>query len=280
MKKLNIKICAFLLLGIMGTFMAGCSNSKENTKATSNSNKVSESSSKAHSPGNINSANAEKETSNSSIDKKTENQPVQAAANKNADIKEDKEKAIKLTDAEHKKLNIFFSNFSETYVKAFDKGKISDSELINFGFHHNNINNYKRIKGENINGTTYFVLSKEYVFESINKYFGIDISNHKLENGQKITGTYLKYSNGKFYMPAASGETYPFSQLTKLIDNGDGTMTAYVDVYHGNEFEFCTYEPYSKWSENDKKSADKSESYKALIKKESGRYILLEYKKM
>lgn len=260
--------------------MAGCSNPKENTQTTSNSNKVTESSSKADSPENINSANGEDKQNNSNSDKKTENQPVQSADNKNADIKQDKEKVIKLTDAEHKKLNIFFSNFSETYVKAFDKGKISDSKLIHFGFNHNYINNTNRIKGESINGNAYSVISKEYVFESINKYFGIDMSSHKLENGQKITGTALKYSNGNFYMPAASGETYPFSQLTKLIDNGDGTMTAYVDVYYGNEFEFCTYEPYSKWSEKDKKSADKAESYKALIKKESGIYILLEYKKI
>lgn len=75
--------------------MVGCSNSKENTKTISNSNKASESYSKVDSPGNANSANGEKQTNNN-VDKKTENKPVQADDNKNTDIKEERGKLLSL----------------------------------------------------------------------------------------------------------------------------------------------------------------------------------------
>ena len=49
---------------------------------------------------------------------------------------------IKLNQVEWKKMNTFFSNFSEVFLKPFKKGQITNKELIRFGIFHNIFNNY------------------------------------------------------------------------------------------------------------------------------------------
>ncbi|MCY6369405.1 hypothetical protein OXH55_01930 [Clostridium ganghwense] len=274
MKTINNRMCILMFCLLISVSSIGCSNLKQNT-ATSNKQK-SELKNNSQSEG-LKDTNSNKE--NVKVEKENkENKPQQVSTNENKkdNSTPNKEKIITLTDEEHKKINIFFSNFSEVYLKPFQKGKISDSELMQFGFYHNYINNPKRVKYKDSNA----MISKEYVFESIEKYFKLDISKHKIPSRVGKENVGIKYSNGYFYTPAADGETYPFSQVIKLVDNGDKTMTAYVDVYVGNIFDFYNYKPYSKWSKNDKGSADKIGSYKALIEKENGRYILLEYNKL
>ncbi|MCY6354211.1 hypothetical protein [Clostridium sp. ZS2-4] len=270
MKKMNNRMCILIFCLLISISSIGCSSSKQNTSNSNKQNSELKNNAQIQALKKTNSNNDENvkiEEGNKGIKPEV----VSNQENKKDNSTQSKEKIISLTDEEHKKINIFFSNFSEVYLKPFQKGKISDSELIQFGFYHNYINNPKRVKYKDSNA----LISKEYVFESIEKYFKLDISKHKIPESIGI-----KYSNGYFYMPAADGETYPFSQVTKLIDNGDKTMTAYVDVYVGNIFDFYNYKPYSKWSKNDKDSAHKIGRYKALIEKENERYILLEYNKL
>lgn len=275
MKKMNSRMCLLIVCLLISMLSNGCGNSKQSTSNSNKQNselKNNEQIQGLKNTSSNNDENAKIEEGNKEIKPKE----VSNQENKKDSSAESKEKIISLTEEEHKKINIFFSNFSEVYLKPFQKGKISDSELIKFGFNHNYINNPKRFKYKDNNA----LISKEYVFESIEKYFKLDISKHKISSSVENENVGIKYSNGYFYRMAADGETFPFSQVTKLVDNGDKTMTAYVEVYQGNEFDFYNYEPYSKWSKKDKDSADKIGTYKALIEKENGRYILLEYNKL
>ena len=45
-------------------------------------------------------------------------------------------RAVPLTSTERGRLNIFFSNFSEAGVQPFDRGRLSDAQLIKFGIWH------------------------------------------------------------------------------------------------------------------------------------------------
>jgi hypothetical protein len=136
-------------------------------------------------------------------------------------VQESTSKEVKLQSAELKKLNTFFSNFSEVFLKPFSKESITDKELIYFGVMHNERNNYKlfekasdykiRIKESNVNGSAL-------------KYFGREIKKH-----QSIEG--IEYKNGYYYIPEADGEAYSFSQVQQLFDNGNDYYTVYLNIY-------------------------------------------------
>lgn len=130
-------------------------------------------------------------------------------------------KEVKLPRDEQKKLNIFFSNFSEVYLKPFIAGSIADEDLINFGVLHNYKNNFKLFeKVDNYN----LEIKGNSVSASIQKYFGRDVSKH-------LSTSDFKYKNGYYYIPQADGEAYTFSQVERLIDIGNDRYTAYINVY-------------------------------------------------
>ena len=65
---------------------------------------------------------------------------------KDSTIKKDESKTSKevsLSTEEQKKINIFFSNFSEAGLEPFKSDQITDEMLINFGVIHSYINNRK-----------------------------------------------------------------------------------------------------------------------------------------
>ncbi|HBF35080.1 TPA: hypothetical protein DDW35_11020, partial [Candidatus Sumerlaeota bacterium] len=127
-----------------------------------------------------------------------------------------KGKSVALDVDATKKLNIFFSNFSEAYLKPFEAGKLTDDALIEFGIKHNLIN-YPKVFHAN-------QLAEEEVNKACKKYFGTVPKAHH------AVGEYA-YTNGRYTVQPASGEAFTFSQIAELTDNGDGTYNAKVNDY-------------------------------------------------
>jgi len=130
-------------------------------------------------------------------------------------------KDVKLTSEEQKKLNTFFSNFSEVNLKPFKRGEISNDELINFGVYHNYKNNPKYFEKS---GEGNVRLKEGYVVNSVQKYFGLTL-------GEQKSTPDIKYKSGYYYIPEADGEAFTFSQVEKVIDIGYDQFIAYVNVY-------------------------------------------------
>ncbi len=188
MKRLNFH--AVLLLSIVMLFMFSCnkeSDKQESKKEPKQEQKTS--------------------TAKDTVQPKTEN----TAAGKD----------VTLSASEQKKLNIFFSNFSEVNLKPFNRGEISTDELINFGVYHNYINNRKLFEKSSEGKVR---ISEEYVINSVQKYFGLELE--KQESTPEIT-----YKTGNYYIPESSGEAFYFSQVEKVNDIGYDQFIAYINVY-------------------------------------------------
>ena len=123
---------------------------------------------------------------------------------------------VALTADETKKLNIFFSNFSEAAVESFEAGKMTEDALINFGIQHNKINYPKGFQGEK--------LSSSEVDKACKKYFGNAPKTHY------ATKEY-KYADGRYTVPASSGEAFVFSQVAEMTENANGTYQAKVNIF-------------------------------------------------
>jgi len=156
-------------------------------------------------------------------------------------LPEDQEKVkkseiVQLSDEEHKKINIFFSNFSEAYFSGYDENNKDLGNLLNFAYIHNKINNPKRIE---IEDSEMFV-DKGYIEKTINQFFGVEITHQSIGEFQ--------YREGKYYTPAADGENYNrFSQVDILQDNKDGTYFVEVSIYSTDEIDNILYEPKKSW---------------------------------
>lgn len=184
-----------------------------------------------------------------------------------------KEKEIKLSKGEWKKLNTFFSNFSEVFLKPFEKGQISNKELVKFGILHNFWNNYNLFKQY---GSNELKLDKKYVEASVEKYFGIKSITHE-------TIDEATYKDGYYIIPNGAGEVYVFSQVTKFIDIGNGYYLAYLNIYYASSgFTGDPHGNLKEWQKDDDGDIPKlSRKMKATVQKVtsngSSRYILIEY---
>jgi hypothetical protein len=181
------------------------------------------------------------------------------------------EREIKLNKGEWKKLNTFFSNFSEVFLRPFEKGQISNKELVSFGVLHNKRNNYKLFQPYN---SSYLKLDKKYVEASVEKYFGIKSIIH--ETVEDAT-----YKDGYYIMPDSSGETYLFSQVTKFIDIGNGYYIAYLNIYYaGSGFTGDPHGNLKSWEKEDD-VPNLGKKMKATVQKVTlngkSRYILIDY---
>ncbi|MFX4261530.1 hypothetical protein ACOBQJ_04935 [Pelotomaculum propionicicum] len=179
------------------------------------------------------------------------------------------EKEIDMDMDTRKKLNTFFSNFSEVSLAPFERGKISQSELIRFGIYHNWLNNYNLFT---IEGSKAYI-DEAAVYSSIKKYFGLDVDKPVNE---------FSYSNGMYQITAATGEAYRFSQIAKLVDKGNGYYEADVNVYEASSgFTGNPHGSLDEWKREAEGPYDIPEvigMMKATIKKaEDGRYILVDY---
>lgn len=207
-------------------------------------------------------------------------------------------KEIVLDKTAWKNLNIFFSNFSEAEVPAFSKDNLSNNDLIMFGIHHiarnDSSSDIKRVEPYYENNAMGRISAK-HIESSVEKYFGKKITKHETVLAFKYSNNsnaYCTYKDGYYILPQAETEIWPicspggynpkFSQISKLIDNGNNYYTCYVNIYsYGDNF---VGDPYAGTIEDWKKdnSADLvptlGTKMKATIKKESdGRYILIDY---
>ena len=137
-----------------------------------------------------------------------------------------------LTADEHKKLNMFLSNFSEAYFDNYSANDYQANRLISFAFTHNSLNNPNKIFYEEM----YMGISASDVNTTLDKYLGITIPNNSVGE--------WTYSDGNYYMDAASGETYAyFSIATDITDNGDGTFEVEFTKFFDNNNVFETSLP-------------------------------------
>ncbi|MBB6218000.1 hypothetical protein HNQ80_004137 [Anaerosolibacter carboniphilus] len=247
-------ISKIILLSLSATLLLGCSSKDENKDLALNK-----------APESI------VDSSKESITEEQSTQTLQVSVEQSTSTQsvETKEKEVPLDYEFHKKLNIFFSNFSEVYMPDFKEGDVTNEALIHFSWWHNYINNSNSLKSFNNDGYGY--ISENQIYKSINKYFGIDMTTRNLSDVES------KRENGYYKEICADGEAFPFSQLTKLLDNGDGTYTADVDIYDPQALDICSYEPKDKWDEETLVESKLSRKMKCLIKKEGDRYVLLEY---
>jgi hypothetical protein len=150
---------------------------------------------------------------------------------------------VNMSKAEHKALNIFFSNFAEVEMNDFDVTNYSNSALIDFAIWHTWINNANAIlPSEGIyNDDNYEYpcrISADTVEAAVKRYFDISINNQSVYYDDPNYSDYGKlqylYKDGYYHFDGADGAPITWSQVNELYDNGDGTYTAYLDVYYSH----------------------------------------------
>jgi len=165
---------------------------------------------------------------------------------------------MKLTTDQQKKLNVFFSNFSESYVPSFTEA--TDEIMTNFALSHNYINKFKSLKTTK-DGLSVTV-TPDQLDTTAKKYFGKPIIKHR----EKI-----------YTMPLADGEAFTFSQLDSLEDLGDKLFKAEGTIYMtssgGTPDVHANPEAWKKADEE----VEAISKFSAKIKSEGDRYILVEY---
>ena len=171
---------------------------------------------------------------------------------------------IKLDSAERKKLNTFFSNFSEANLESFTQDTLTEQVLLDFALIHSYINNFKSLI-PSPDGATMGVPSA-LVDKATERYFGRTLASHKEKT---------------YSMPAADGEAYIFSQIGKLVGLGDNRFQAGGIIYSTGSG--GTPDPHAtpaEWAKADEE-VDPMGTFSAVIKKVNSagkeRYILLEY---
>ncbi len=146
------------------------------------------------------------------------------------------------TSDERYKLNVFMSNFSETLMRSYPT---NDTSLISFAYTHDLINNNDEITYRDNNQG----ISAARVNETLDKYFGISVP---LQSTETVYGEYTfgyEYSDGYFWRPAASGESYSyFSLVTSMIPNSDKTYTVEFETFHAGYDEDMTTGKYYRMS--------------------------------
>jgi hypothetical protein len=165
---------------------------------------------------------------------------------------------ITLDPAQHKSLNVFFSNFSETGLTSFTPATLNDATLLEFGLAHNLINRLKSLQKSKDGYSV--IITSEQVDSAAEKYFGKRLTHHR-----RLTYT----------QPLADGEAYTFSQIRSLTDLGGNTYLANGVIYSGD-----TPNPHgtpAQWQKAGEAVAQVG-SFVAKIQSVGERYILLEYK--
>ncbi|MGH4138400.1 tetratricopeptide repeat protein [Clostridium sp.] len=224
--------------------------------------------------------------------------------NNNSDISNEitykynvKFKDVILNQELQRKLNVFMSNFAEvSFDISFEEGKISDRQLILFGFRHNYRNYYRGIV---LHGTKRFEfedshdkLKKEYIDDAVKRYFNIKKIQHQTIAPDENSSYKLEYRNGYYYQMHGDGESpIDYSVVFKIEDIGDGKYIIYTKNYHTSEYNPKVDLQYDFYSLNFAKSEQiykddlngyEVEMVMSKIQKinENGseRYILLEYK--
>ena len=158
-------------------------------------------------------------------------------------------------------LDVFFSNFAETFTRPFTYDAVSNSELIKFGVMHVKINRSQMLRDYD---ATYWAVAKQEVDNAAYKYFGKHIvaqSSHEFP----LVGD-------EFLLIKASGEGVRFAQIDSLTDNNDGSYTAFLQEFVGESTDI-----HAKVQEPNVASVAKWRAVIVKAQDGSGRYNLKEY---
>ncbi|MDF1548149.1 MAG: hypothetical protein P1P88_10035 [Bacteroidales bacterium] len=134
------------------------------------------------------------------------------------------ETELKLSEVEKNELNSFFTEFSEIYLPTFKKDNVPDSALIIFGIYYNYRHNYKVFTQTN---QAYARIPEKMVSDKASEFFGIKIRKHQAFNG-------IEYNKNNYIVQIGDGEAYRFSQVRQLFDNGNGLLTAVIEIFNGS----------------------------------------------
>lgn len=173
---------------------------------------------------------------------------------------------MNLSKEEIKKLNTFFSNFSEVRLLSFSKSELEQTELIRFAVLHNQINNYSKFENA---GDNLIKIKKEIIEQTSEKYFGYKITNHQSTDE-------IEFKNGYYTITDSSGEAYYFSQINNLYDLENGEFLAEVTIYVVGSGWTGDYQANPEtWDKTD--APEVLSTVNAIITKNNDKYILLEY---
>ncbi len=196
--------------------------------------------------------------------------------------------AVALDDGQKERLNIFLSNFSEVMLQPFARGTIGDAQLIRFGIIHTWANNPRLIT--RVGGVEYMPAAA--VSEAAENYFGLTIGRHQSSaDGGDYAFDYRDgfYSRSPSFFPPFAGKRFAaiihFTQITGLVDEGDGCYSAFGDIYmkEPQSVDFHSiYRPLASWDKRMLAEIRKVGQVQATIRQMAGddgtvRYILLDY---
>jgi len=166
---------------------------------------------------------------------------------------------VELDSKETKKLNTFFSNFSESGVTTYDEDSVSDKQLLAFALSHLYKNNFKSLAkakdGLNV------IASQEQVDRVTLKYF-----NKKIQ----------KPVSRSYSIPLADGEATVFSQVKKVVKEGANLQVEGVVYMTGSGGTPDPHGSPASWKAAGEEVEPKA-TFNAIISNKEGRYILHKY---
>lgn len=187
---------------------------------------------------------------------------------------------------EMKKMSVFISNFTEAGFFNFDledgdndgealseyeepKTHLGNpaniTELVKFGIIHNLINNYnsriKKCKDKNCESGN-LTIDKKFVFESVKKYFGLDISRKDLSVIAEDPSAVFSYDGKLFHFDADSfrepgNDKIYFADVQGVTKRGKNLLIA-GDIY------------------NSKKITDRPGMFAATVRPVNGSWIIID----
>lgn len=126
--------------------------------------------------------------------------------------------------AQVREINLFLSNFSETFYDPDSEFFGEEEGKIYFAYLHALINSESLIFGKD----EYFGIKAEDVDRILIRFFGSSVPHETPKNSR-----YWIYEDGAFFMPAASGESYgDFSIATEMTQRKDGNFDVSFNIYH------------------------------------------------
>lgn len=126
----------------------------------------------------------------------------------------------KVSTAETKKLDVFFSNFAETWLHAYHAGHAQDKMLLEFAISHYLLNT---LHPETSNGLG--LISPGEVDRICLTYFGAKPKKHP------VTSVTFPYESGKYRFPISSGEMYRFARVASVTAAPGGRYKCVVRQY-------------------------------------------------
>lgn len=181
---------------------------------------------------------------------------------------------VVLAKEDWKALNRFFNYFAEVSLAPFERDRLGDPALIEFGLLHSYWNNRQAFEAPSNSGWNR--VRAEVAEGAAEKFFG-----RKPGRRQSVPDA-IRYENGYYEIKVKREESFYFAQVTRFIDHGQGLYTAELNIYMCTGS--CFIGDFNNSPEEWKRLGDVpdlSRKVRALIWKvgdgSSSRYILLEY---